>query len=140
MKRFLFEKAWHAMILAVSVWCILNIAAYCIGNALNSLVFFIFWFLLIFPISTFALCFWFAKKYGKFLMLQIPMFVIVIVEYIFFGFNHIEPNYIVMSALAILFGSGIGKQFCEFETENTIIKRINEKEKQKRKQKKNIKV
>ena len=55
------------------------------------------------------------------------LFVIVIVEYIFFGFNHIEPNYIVMSALAILFGSGIGKQFCEFETENTIIKRINEK-------------
>lgn len=113
MKKILFGKAWHAAIFLVAVWTLISFGIFYYSTEMTtSLLTFIIGFIFIYPIGTFAGCFWYAKKYSRILDIIIPMIIITFLEYFFFGFNSVEPNYIVMTLIVVLFGSNIGKQFC----------------------------
>lgn len=128
MRNFLFGKAWHAVIFVLISWALVTVSIFWYSTEITrSLLPFIIGFLFVYPIGTFITCLWYAKRYGQIYMLQIPMFIIVIFEYFLFGFDSVEPNYLVMSLIVILFGTNIGKMLCENEEPNPIAERIKAK-------------
>ena len=126
MKKLLFGKAWCAAIFVIVIWLLASVGIFYFTTEVSkSIMPFIIGFLFVYPVGTFTACLLYAENYGQPLILQVPMFAIVILEYFLLGFDSVEPNYIVMSLLAILFGCGIGKQFCDDNKIITLEDKIN---------------
>lgn len=140
MKKFLFGKAWHAAAFVIILWALVSFGLFYYSTEMTTkLLPFIICFLFVYPIGTFAACFWYGKHYGKTLFFQIPIFLITICQYFFFGFDSVEPNYFVMTLIAVLFGCNIGSLFCENITDSIIEEKIKAKQKAKEKAEKEYK-
>ncbi|MGN0622773.1 MAG: hypothetical protein ACI4JA_02345 [Oscillospiraceae bacterium] len=77
----------------------------------TSLMPFILGFLFVYPIGTLVAAFQYAKRHGIKWYYLLTVTTVTVAEYFLFGFDSVEPNYIVMTAIAMFFGSGIGSQF-----------------------------
>ncbi|MGN1132951.1 MAG: hypothetical protein ACI4RN_00700 [Oscillospiraceae bacterium] len=116
MKKIKFKTGWTTAIILIAVWTLATGGMFYYATEITtSLLPFILGFLFVYPIGTFAACFWYAYKYAKIFILQIPMFIIVIIEYFFFGFLNVTPNYLIMSFLVIVLGTVIGRSFSKKE-------------------------
>lgn len=106
------ENPIFAAIVYIVIWVAASAGIFYYSTEVTtSLLPFIIGFLFIYPIGTFVAAFQYAKRHGiKWYFLMI-ITVVTVSEYIFLGFDSVEPNYIVMTALAMFFGSGIGAQF-----------------------------
>lgn len=77
----------------------------------TSLMPFIIGFLFVYPIFTFCAAFRYTKYHGFKWYFYLAATAITVAEYFLLGFNMVEPDYIVMTAVAMFFGGGLGKQF-----------------------------
>ena len=73
-------------------------------------------FMLVYPVTTFAMCFLYAKCNGITALMPFGMIPVVVLEYAFIeGFRAIIPNILVITGFCILFGSGMGSIFADKE-------------------------
>lgn len=140
MKNFFFGKAWHAAVFLVAVWLLISAGIfYYTTEMTTALLPFIIGFLFVYPIGTFAGCFWYARKYSRILDVIIPMTIITVIEYFAFGFDKVEPNYLIMTLVAVLFGSNIGKLFCAENKYSSIQDKLDQKREEKEKEERKYK-
>lgn len=99
--------AVHIVIWAAAAYAIF----YFTTEISRSLIPFILGFLFVYPIGTVYMAFRYAKRYGFRWYFFIPVTAIAVLKYFLLGFDYVEPNYLIMTALAIFFGAGIGRQF-----------------------------
>ncbi|WP_124097973.1 hypothetical protein [Ruminococcus sp. Marseille-P6503] len=77
----------------------------------RSLIPFILGFLFVYPLGTLYTAFRYTRRYGLKWYFILPAAAIAAVMYFLLGFDMVEPNYLVMTAVAVFFGAGIGRQF-----------------------------
>ena len=56
-----------------------------------------------------------------------PLIALSLIAYFLLGFDSVEPNFIVMTIIAVLFGSAIGRQFCDEDKIVTLEDKLNAK-------------
>ncbi len=116
MKKNNINTFWITAAILVIVWtAVVSSLFYYSTEVTTSLLPFILGFLFVYPIGTFAACFWYAYKYARIFILQIPMFIIVIFQYFLFGFKSITPDYLIMSLIVIILGTVVGRSFSKKE-------------------------
>lgn len=131
MKNWLLNKSWHLALFNIIVWTILTLGVFYITGKADSLLPFLLWLLLIYPVLTFLASFIFAKVYAKILHIAVPMTIMGAVEYFVMGFDEIgTPNYLVLTLIVVLLGSFIGRAFSKLPYK-TISDKINDRKKKK---------
>lgn len=119
MKNFLFGKPLNSAVTLIILWALVSYGIFYSTTELTvALLPFIIGFLFVYPLGTFFLCFKYSKNYGYKYYLILPIIAMSLIAYLLLGFDSVEPNFVVMTIIAVLFGSAIGRQFCD---ENKII-------------------
>ncbi len=134
MKNFLFGKPLNSAITLITVWALVSYGIFYSTTELTvALLPFIIGFLFVYPLGTFFLCFKYAKYYGYKYYLILPLIALSLIAYFLLGFDSVEPNFIVMTIIAVLFGSAIGRQFCDEDKIVTLEDKLNAKKEAKEK-------
>lgn len=74
-----------------------------------ALIPFIVGFLFVYPVGTFYTAFRYSKRYGIKWYFIAVIALLTAIAYFLLGFDSVEPNFIVMTVLAVFFGCGLGK-------------------------------
>ncbi len=110
--RAFFEKNLPAAAAYLILWTGVSMGIfYYTTEMTTSLMPFIIVFLFIYPVITFCTAFRYTKHHGVRWYFYLAATVITAAEYFFLGFDMVEPDYIVMTAVAMFFGGGLGNQF-----------------------------
>lgn len=140
MRNFLFGKPINSAITLIAIWALISYGIFYLTTELTvALMPFIIGFLFIYPIGTFFLCFKYAKNYGYKYYFILTIIAIALIAYFLLGFDSVEPNFMVMTIITVLFGSAIGRQFCDDSKITTVEDKINAKKKAKEKAEKEYK-
>ena len=112
MKKWLLSKSWHLALFITAVWTILTLGTFYLTGKATTLLPFLLWLLLIYPVTTVASAFIFSKNSAKILPTAVPMIIISAFEYFVLGFDEIgSPNYLILTSVMVLLGSFIGRAF-----------------------------
>lgn len=90
-------------------WLALWGIIFLVGNLLESVILFLFFYNLIYPVATLVGCYMLAKKKGVVLYMPIAMVLVSVV--LFFATELVKfamPNAIVITIVAVFFGTGFG--------------------------------
>ncbi len=68
-------------------------------------------FLFVYPVGTLYMSFRYSRWYGLRWYFILPIAAITVYAYFLLGFDSVDPNLLVMTAVAVFFGAGIGRQF-----------------------------
>lgn len=134
MKNFLFEKPLNSAVTLIILWALVSYGIFYSTTELTvALLPFIIGFLFVYPLGTFFLCFKYSKNYGYKYYLILPIIAMSLIAYLLLGFDSVEPNFVVMTIIAVLFGSAIGRQFCDEDKIVTLEDKLNAKKEAKEK-------
>ena len=134
MKNFLFGKPLNSAVTLIILWALVSYGIFYSTTELTvALLPFIIGFLFVYPLGTFFLCFKYSKNYGYKYYLILPIIAMSLIPYLLLGFDSVEPNFVVMTIIAVLFGSAIGRQFCDEDKILTLEDKLNAKKEAKEK-------
>lgn len=134
MKNFLFGKPLNSAVTLIILWALVSYGIFYSTTELTvALLPFIIGFLFVYPLGTFFLCFKYSKNYGYKYYLILPIIAMSLIAYLLLGFDSVEPNFVVMTIIAVLFGSAIGRQFCDEDKILTLEDKLNAKKEAKEK-------
>lgn len=107
--------AWAAIF--VVMWAAVTNGMFALTNYVIQNAFMLFLcFMLLYPIMLLVICFIYAKRCGIVWYLHFAIIAIVVAEFALFeDFRAIQPNMIVTTCFALVFGSGIGNVFADKE-------------------------
>lgn len=105
-----FQNKYYAAAAVFLLWLvILGGGIFTAGEIFESVALFILLYNLVYPVATAAVCYVFAKKKGLVVFLPAAMTASAAAAFAFTELmRYAEPNPIVMTLIAVFFGSGIG--------------------------------
>lgn len=109
------DKPLISAVSAIIIWASVTNIMFFLGDRLiDNLLFQIMSFMVVYPLGTLCLCFFYSKHNGLKWYFFVLMGLIVTAEYFFVsGFDSIIPNIIICTLLCMVFGGGIGNCFAD---------------------------
>lgn len=96
----------------IAVWSAAAYGIFYLSTEVSrSLIPFILGFLFVYPLGTLYMSFRYSRRYGLIWYFILPIAAITVFAYFLLGFDSVEPNLLVMTAVTVFFGAGIGRQF-----------------------------
>lgn len=104
-----YDRPAVAALVHIGVWAAVTYGLFLYSTELTrSLIPFILGFLIVYPLGTLYMTFRYSKRYGLKWYFVAAIAIIMAAAYYLLGFNNVEPNFIVMTLLALFFGCGFG--------------------------------
>jgi hypothetical protein len=105
-------KSWQKAAIYLIAWLVPVVGLYCLADIVTkSIIFHIMYLMTLLPLATLIVTFMYTRRTGINPWLIIYMAAAIVTMYFGFGFNELNPDFIITNLICGFFGFGVGNIF-----------------------------